>query len=373
MKKIMTVFLFFLLFGWLSRPAAYAEDLSADALLERIEKLEHRQSRFSHPWMQHIAISGVVEAEAGYVRTDYKNPANADTDETDVVLATMEMGVDADITDYVSGHMVFLWEEDDTEPVDLDTGFITVSGGDTLPVYVNLGKMYLPFGMFESFMISDPLTLELAETRESAIQAGFATNGFYGSAFIFNGDIDESGKDSRADNFGASIGIAVEDDAFSMDVSAGYINNILDSDGLGDHLSEIMETEGTALDDDVAGVAAAACLSMGPMTLIGEYITAFDEPTFLSVSDGGAVTGQKMSAFNMELACAFACCGKETTFGVAYQGADNTGDLLPDTRWAGTLSAAILSGTTLALEYCRDKFENDDQIDRVTAQLALEF
>ena len=373
MKKTMTVFLFFLLLGWLACPAAYAEDRSADALLERIEKLEHRQGLFSHPWMQHIAISGVLEAEAGYVRTDYKNPANADTDETDVVLATMELGVDADLTDYVSGHMVFLWEEDDTEPVDLDTGFITVSGGDRLPVYVNLGKMYLPFGIFESFMISDSLTLELAETRESAIQAGFAINGFYGAAFIFNGDIDESGKDSRADNFGASIGIAVEDDAFSMDLSAGYINNILDSDGLGDHLSEIMETDETALDDDVAGVAAAACFSMGPVTLIGEYITALDKPTFFSVSDGVAVTGQKMSAFNAELACTFACCRKETTLGVAYQESDNTGDLLPDTRWAGTLSAGILSGTTLALEYCRDKFENDDQIDRVTAQLALEF
>ena len=178
MKKTMTVFLFCLLSGWLACPAAYSEDLSADALLERIEKLEHRQGLFSRPWMQHIAISGVLEAEAGYVRTDYKNPADADTDETDAVLATMELCIDADLTDYVSGHMVFLWEEDDTEPVDLDTGFITVSGGDKLPVYVNLGKMYLPFGMFESFMISDPLPLELAETRESAIQAGFAINGF---------------------------------------------------------------------------------------------------------------------------------------------------------------------------------------------------
>ena len=373
MKKTMTVFLFFLLFGWLGCPAVYAKDRSADAILERIEKLEHRQDLFSNPWMQHIAMSGVLEAEAGYVRTDDKNPADADTNETDVVLATMELGVDADLTDYVSGHMVFLWEEDDTEPVDLDTGFITVSGGDRLPVYVNLGKMYLPFGMFESFMISDPLTLELAETRESAIQAGFAINGFYGSAFIFNGDINESGEESRMDNFGAHIGITVENDAFSMDVSAGYINNILDSNSLGDHLAEIMETDETALDDDVAGVAAAAYFSMGPMTLIGEYITALDKPTFLSVSDGVAVTGQKMSAFNAELACTFACCRKETTLGVAYQESDNTGDLLPDNRWAGTLSAGILSGTTLALEYCRDQFENDDQIDRVTAQLALEF
>ena len=120
-------------------------------------------------------------------------------------LATMELGIDAEVNEYVSGHVLFLWEEDDTEPIDLDEGFITLSGGDACPGYFSVGKMYVPFGNFESNMVSDPLTLEMGETRESALQAGFDVDGFYGSVFAFNGDIDEAGEDSHIDNFGAQL------------------------------------------------------------------------------------------------------------------------------------------------------------------------
>ncbi len=61
----------------------------------------------------------------------------------------------------------------------------------------------MPFGNFESNMISDPVTLTLAETREDVVQVGFGTEGgFYDSAYFFNGDTDKS-KDnvySSADN-----------------------------------------------------------------------------------------------------------------------------------------------------------------------------
>jgi len=373
MKKTMTVFLSFLLFDFITCSSIYAEDASKDTLLARIEKLEQRQSLLSRSWMHRIAVSGILEAEAGFVRTDHSDPAAANTDESDAVLATMGLGICADITDYVSGHMVFLWEEDDTDPINLDTGFIIVSGGDKLPVYVNAGKMYLPFGVFHSSMISDPLTLELAETRESAVQIGFEANGFYGSTYIFNGEIDEDGKDSHLDNFGAHVGVVVEADKFFLDVSAGYTNNILDSDGLGDYLTETMEAEGVVLNKYVEGISASACFFLGPVILVGEYITALDKTEFISETDETAATGKKMSAFNAEMACAFPCFGKETTLGIAYQGSTHTGNFLPETRMMGAARACIFDGTTLALEYSRDKFENDDKVDRVTAQLAIEF
>ena len=67
-----------------------------------------------------LSISGVIEAEAGYEDRTYNNPSKQDEESSDITLATMELGIDADISKYVSGHFLLLWEEDDPEPVDLD-------------------------------------------------------------------------------------------------------------------------------------------------------------------------------------------------------------------------------------------------------------
>ena len=287
--------------------------------------------------------------------------------------STIELGIDADITEHLTGHVLFLWEEDDTEPIDLDEGFISISGGGGIPLYISAGKMYVPFGNFESNMISDPLPLELGETRESAIQAGFDAEGFYGSVYAFNGDIDEAGKDSRIDNFGANAGYAVENDNFSVDAGISYINNIVDSDGLSELVTEIMDADGSMLDKYVGGFGAHAVINIGSLMLVGEYITALDEPEFLTDVPGEKLSKEKIAAFNAELAYSFPIAGKETFMGIAWQGTDNAGDFLPESRVMGAVGAQIFENTSLALEYRHDEFKNDDEVDTVTAQLAIEF
>ncbi|MBW1959235.1 MAG: LbtU family siderophore porin, partial [Deltaproteobacteria bacterium] len=147
--------------------------LEGQGLPERVrrieEKMAQKQEGILEKWADKITLSGVIEAEAGYEDYDYDNPATNDEDSSDITLATVELGVDVDITKHVKGHVLFLWEEDDTEPVDVDEGFITLDGADVVPLYLNVGKLYVPFGNFESHFISDPLTLELGETRESAL------------------------------------------------------------------------------------------------------------------------------------------------------------------------------------------------------------
>ncbi len=352
-------------------PAA-AEELSNDELTRRVTKLE-QQAGFrdlAAGWLDRIAISGVLEAEAGYVSRDFNDPLASDYNESDAALATMEFGIDAEINEYVSGHVLFLWEEDDTEPVDIDEGVITLTRGDGCPGYFSAGKMYVPFGNFASSMISDPLTLEIGETRESALQLGFDIEGFYGSVYGFNGDVDEAGEDSHIDNFGANAGYAMETDDFSFDIGCGYINNILDADGLEDFVEE---TGGDLdkLDKYVDGVAAHAIFSTGPVMLIGEYITALDEAEFMT--DAGRVEAEEIAAWNAEVACTFDLAGKEAIAAIGYQGSDNAGNLLPETRILGSIGIGIYAGTTLAFEYLHDEYENDDEADIVTAQLAVEF
>ncbi|MFW6052906.1 MAG: LbtU family siderophore porin, partial [Desulfosalsimonas sp.] len=249
--------------GWSATTTA--EELSNSELTRKLRELEQNQdnSRGSPVWMDRLEVSGLLEAEAGYESIDYNDPAEEDEDASDVALATMELGVDAVVNDYVSGHVLFLWEEDDTEPVDLDEGFITLTGGANRPAYMSAGKMYVPFGNFETHMISDPLTLELGEARESAIQAGLEMNGFYGSVYLFNGDADEFDKDSHIDNYGANAGFVMESEKFSLDIGASYINNITDADSWEGYIDDEIE-EDAALDDYVGGLGAHAIMSTGP-------------------------------------------------------------------------------------------------------------
>jgi hypothetical protein len=388
MKKSMTTLLFFLMAGCMAGFTAFAEEVPQEDLLKRIQKLEESPSTLPDGWFKSLTLSGLLEAEAGYAKTGFDDPASEDTDESDVTLSTMAIGLDTEVGDHVRGHVCLLWEEDDTEPVDMDEGFITLHGGEARPLYVSAGKMYVPFGRFESHMISDPLTLELAETRESAIQAGIDFNGFYGSAYAFNGDVDEDGKDSHADNFGANAGYAMEQGEFTLDVGCCWINNILDSDGGSDIFTQEAETAESlgvsfALREYVPGAGAHAVMTFGPVCLIGEYIAALDEPEW-NITDtvpgsmaglglGDVEKGEKYSAYNLELAYSCAICGKETTFAVGHQGTRDMEEFLPEKRFLGSVGVGIFEQTTLALEYCRDTYENDDEADIVTAQLGIEF
>jgi len=65
--------------------------------------------------MQGVSVGALLEVEASFGE-------EAGEEVSDVVLATFELDIDADLNDWVRGHALLLWEEDDTEPVDHDEG-----------------------------------------------------------------------------------------------------------------------------------------------------------------------------------------------------------------------------------------------------------
>lgn len=346
---------------WVS---ASAEELSNSELTRRLEALEKKSGikDFTETWADRISISGLLEVEGVYADEDKVDGTGGDS--SDLTLATVELGIDAEFNDYVSGHVVFLWEEDDTEPVDLDEGYITLTPSPNWPVYFSAGKLYVPFGNFETHMVSDPLTLELGETRESAAVAGLEQNGFYASAYAFNGDVDKFEDDSHVDNFGASAGYRMETQNFSLDTGVGYINNILDSDFLSDEgIDEV--------DDYVGGVTAHAVFSTGPVTLIGEYMTALDDTEY--TDNGNIMEMEEISAWNLELGYGFTLAEKDTTLAVGWQGTDDAGGFLAEDRYICAVSMDVFDHTSVALEYFHEEYENDDENDAVTAQLAFAF
>jgi hypothetical protein len=106
------------------------------------------------------------------------------------------------------------------------------------------------------------------------------------------------------------------------------------------------------------------------VSLIGEYITA------LADIDG---SDSQPMAFNFETGYSFVLAGKESSFGVAYQGTDDLAGMLPESRILTTLSMTIFPATTFSIEYAHDEDYDENEggtgesADTVTGQLAYEF
>jgi hypothetical protein len=230
----------------------------------------------------------------------------------------------------------------------------------------------VPFGYYESHFISDPLTLELGETRESAVKVGFANDMFEISAAIFNGDINETDEDDdHIDNWVAGgIFTLPEETVAGLDlkVGASYISNIADSDGLEGALDEEFGTD--EIDKYIPGWSAFLSASFREKFFFeAEYVGAMDK---FENDDLGLDPGEKFkpSAWNFELAYAIT---EKMEIAAKYEGSSDTLNLLPETQYGAAITYGLFENTALALEYLHGEFENDDTRNLITAQLAIEF
>ncbi|MGH1538524.1 MAG: LbtU family siderophore porin [Gammaproteobacteria bacterium] len=337
---------------------------------ELVENSIASDSASSKGWFNKIEIGGVAEVEAGH-----NDPDEGDSN-SDIVLATAEIGIAAEVNEWVSAETVLLFEEDDTD-LEVDVAVVTIANPNK-PWFISSGLMYEPFGTFETNLISDPLTLEIAETRESSVLAGIDHNGFSGGIYVFNGDLSKDG-DDKIDNFGAFAGYARENDISSFAINLGYINDIGDSDTLQDVIQDNIAAAAVEYDDYVAGFSIDGSYSYGPFNIIAEYIMALNdfEANELAFKTGGA----EPEAFNVEVGYSFNVGGIPMTAALAYQGTDEAVALeLPKERIVGGLSAEIFDSTALSFEWAHDDDYSaseggTDEFggNTITSQLAVEF
>ncbi len=306
---------------------------------------------------ENVTLSGLVEVEA-FNASDFE-----DKDSSDITLATMQLGLDVQANDWISGHILFLYEEDLTEPMDVDEASITLGGTDETPAFLSVGKMYLPFGVFDSNMISDPLTLEIAETNQSALQVGYKKDSLYGSVYAFNCDTQEEG-DDQIECFGANIGTNHESDSMTLALEAGYISNLADSDAL---------DSDTGVVDYSGGYVLSANVGLGDFNIIGEYVSALDDIEYI----GGSAF--EPSAYTVEAAYNFKIKDMDSVFAISYQSTDEMVGVLPETRMLGTIGTNFTENLSAGLEIAFDEDYgiedggSDKDAQTITAQVALSF
>lgn len=334
-------------------PSMAAASGGAMSLEERVDKLEEAVG--GDAWSDRIQISGLIEVEAAYV-----DPDDGD-EESDVDLAAVELAVDATIVDHVDGHVLFKYEDDD---VFVDEGFITLSGTEAFPVYLVAGRLYVPFGNYDTHFVTDPNTLVLGETNEGAVVVGYTIGDDLVDLSVgaFNGKINETGDDDHVDGF---VGSMTAQPLEGLTLGASYISNLASSDAF----SEAFQVDEVA--DLVAGWSAFATFEfLDRFKLIGEYVAALDQYDAGDVYEGDT-RDREPSAWNLEFGVMVV---DAVELAVRCGGSDDGGDFLPETQYGGVVNWGFFDSTNLALEYLHDEYEDDgDEVDTITAQLAIEF
>lgn len=302
-------------------------------------------------WWQSVEIGGVIEVEAGHLST------KGSDNNSDLITPTVEVAITAQVNDWVSAEIVALYEEDTDNDGDLniDTALISIANPDD-QWFVNAGQFTLPFGAYNTNMLSDPITLDLGETGDTAIEAGYGANGFSASIYTFQGDHSDD-----IDNFGAALNFETATEQMEFFAHIGYINNLGESDG-------IVDGGWVATTDNMAGWTASAQINVANFTLIGEYLTAADE-----FSDSN---NEKPSAFNIEVGYNFEAGDLPVLVAVGYQGtndAEHSNWNLPESRILGALTIEIMEGTSLGLEYKNEESYGGADTDTLTGKLAVEF
>lgn len=319
------------------------------------------QHQIAEEVVQSLTLSGVVEVEANHTNDFGGNNSSG------LELATVELAIDAQAHPWVQGHVLFLYEEGDDDDVVIDEAFVTIGNSKETPFYLSAGRMYVPFGNFTTFMISDPLTLEMAETQETALQVGFGAENWHSALYAFNGDTSEGDDSSTIEQYGAHVGYSFEAGGWNVAVDTSYTSSLFDSDLLTEEFGDA-----AVAGDYISGFGVQGVLGIGNVTLIGEYILALEDLN---------VEGEKINpyTFNIEGAVVVELVGNEMAFALACQGSKALVGILPEQRFMASIGISLFEDTALTLEYAYDKDYDehdggsDDNSKSLTAQLAYEF
>lgn len=322
---------------------APAEDKAAETLEDKLK--------------DHLTISGTIEVEASSVESFDGSK------EEDVALATADFGIEAKLVDWAVGTLALTWD-DEEDKVTVDEAYITLGGTEKIPASLKAGRFYLPFGVFETAAISDPLTLEAFETREDAVMAGFVVASFSGGLYVFNGDTNEGGGEEKIEHFGAHLGYSLENDSFTFNSQLGYLSSIVDSDTLGEELD--LEA------DYVGGIAAQASISAFGVTVSGEFITAVEDYSPADGVEGNPAAYHLEAGYEVEL-------GLPLQFALSYSATKDLAAILPESRVAAVVGVELVEGLGFKVEYRHDQdYEvadggSGEEADAVVAQLSYEF
>jgi hypothetical protein len=303
---------------------------------ERLKALESNSSSLFS--VDNFEFAALIEIEGSYTDTEDLFAATENNNAaSDLVVATVELGVDVEINDAVSASVVTLYEEDETDPMNIDVAVIEFDLGAGLSL--KLGQDYIHFGAYETQLVNDTLVLELAEDPESIAVISYEWSLLTASAFVFNGDIDDNNND--LENYGLSVFIANETFTAGVD----YQSNVADTETL----TDLAINASTDFEDLPDAFIVYAMVDFENVVLITEYFKASE----FNAIDFDTVAGNayEPEAIQLEVGINIG----DWTLAAAFQATDGAAALLPEQRISVGGGTDIYENVTLTVEYWLDE------------------
>jgi hypothetical protein len=224
---------------------------------------------------------------------------------------------------------------------------------------VSFGRQYLPFGAYDSGMVSDPLTQILGNIRgKEVLKASTQLGDVWASLYTFEGSSSIAGANKSENGYGLSLGYGKDNTYIGVD----YISNLEESD----------QFSSNDVERDIPGIAIHGAYEFDRFTAIAEYITTSKElkPGDL---DDEITTDARPAATHLELNIDL---NKERSLAIAWNKVRDTHELEEDDirKFFGvTYSQPVYKQLSGSIEVAQFTDSEGVQDKSVNVQLVLEF
>lgn len=306
-------------------------------------KIKHDESNFLEPdhtrhvLDEHLTLEGLVELELLYTDSDEFSEESAD----EFTVSTVELFAGLDLNKHISSKVGFLYEEDETD-FELDYATIDFDDMGVEALGLSIGKMYLPFGRFDTSMMNDTLVLELAEIRDVSGLVTWSNSDISISSFLFKGDVESNDQSSTA--MGVSTDYALGAATFGLD----YLTNVYQTNLFSDYINE----QDILIDD-----AEPAYILRGAYTIENIFVSA----ELFQSEELDAIASSNPKALHLEAGLKV----KVWQFALAWQETEDSVELgLPESRTSVSASREFTSNAinfVVGLELFQDKDYSQSQ------------
>ena len=188
--KVLVIFIsIFSLSALIVTHSAFSERMSNYELEQEIKALKEKIESTGVPGA--LSFSGAIELDYSYADDSNTGDNTVNDSTSDLDIGTLELGIEAAFHEYVTGTFILKGENLDTDSNTFwDEATISIQK-EEFPIYFVGGKRGQPFGVFESHLISDPITKDCYEIAKTGATIRYTAEslGVDISATIYKGEV----------------------------------------------------------------------------------------------------------------------------------------------------------------------------------------
>ncbi len=344
----------------------------------------------SPDWSKYITVSGIIQADANTSSSvgDYTNSS--------LYLRNAELYFDAQVNDWLSGHVTVAYGQDPNnannyanpvntsgaanegngngvQPFTLyaEEAAITLANTDKSPVWLTAGRQMFPFGSTMRNTISGSLVSFLTYTLDNGVTTGYISPvGVHAELFAGQGPQPANTAATTIRTWGGNVGYGqTTNPLLQYNVDVGFINNLYENYFIQNNAQQFTQGGSTNADPvyhrQTPGVDVHFDVTSGPFGFIADYATATRHFEASDLPSGTSTTqGALPWAYFTEASYKFDVMNYSTEAAIGYQQSGDAvniqndfalgGYAMPQYRYVVSYGVDVTKTLNVKVEYRHD-------------------